>query len=215
MTEYRHIINVKPDKYHSIINETGEILRQGGVVIYPTDTVYGLGGLISNEESLERIFSLKKRPLNLALPVIIAEYEDLSNLVSFVSEEAWKVMHEFWPGALTIILSARDGLSPILLGGKKTIGVRMPGYQFCRDIVRSAGGPLVSTSANNSGEPPANEINSISQSLKDSVNLIIDGGTIISAGPSTVIDMSGGKILIRREGNITKEKLRKVLPDIE
>lgn len=211
----RQISNANPEEYDSIVRETGEILHRGGLVIYPTDTVYGLGGLITCEEALERIFSLKKRPLNLPLPVIISQYEDLTSLVSFVPEKAWKLMHEFWPGALTIILPAGEGLSPILLGGKKTVGIRMPGHQFCRDMVRSAGGPLVSTSANNSGEPPANDINSISNNLKNSVNLIIDGSAIISAGPSTVIDMSGGKAIIRREGSIKKENLIDYLPEIE
>jgi L-threonylcarbamoyladenylate synthase len=215
MSNLRQIKNINPQEYAELLGETGLILRRGGVVIYPTDTVYGIGGLISSTDSLERIFSLKKRPLNLALPVIIAEYEDLAAVASYVPEEARRLMQRFWPGALTIVLPAREGLSPILLSGKKSVGVRMPGSNFCRDMIRSAGGPLVSTSANPSGEPPANDVRSIPHSLTESVDLVIDGGALLSGNPSTVVDLSLGNPVIRRLGSITKDELKAILPKLE
>lgn len=211
----KKILLTDDEQRNAAVNEAGDILRNGGVIVYPTDTLYGLGGLISNDGALQRIFALKGRPGHMPLPVIISEMEELSGLVSSIPEEAWLLMQEFWPGAITIILPALQELSPLLLGGGTSVGVRMPDMEICRSLVRSADGPIVSTSANRSGESPVTSVKELSPDFIKSVDLVIDGGSAMSGESSAVVDCTRGIPTLLREGTLNAEQLRKVIPNLQ
>ena len=211
----KQIMLTDDEQQKAAIHEAGEVLRRGGVIVYPTDTLYGLGGLINSDLALQRIYALKGRPGYMPLPVIIAELEELSGLASSVPEEAWLLMQEFWPGALTIILPALHGLSPLLLGGGTSVGVRMPDKEVCRGLVRCAGGPIVSTSANRSGEVPVTAVRELSSEFIESVDLVIDGGSTMSGESSAVVDCAQGIPTLLRAGTIDADKLRKVVPNLQ
>ncbi len=196
-------------------DEAARVLRDGGIVVYPTDTLYGIGCIVTNDEALANLYDLKGRAVHMPLPVMIARPDDLAGLAVNVSREAWKLMQAFWPGALTVVLQARKEVSKLLLGGGESIGIRMPNSELCRRMVIQAGNPVVTTSANRSGEPPVDTIRALPDSILRRIDLAIDGGEIPGGTPSSVIDFTGGKCALLREGALSLAALKRVLPDIE
>jgi len=179
-----------------------DVLMQGGIVAYPTETFYGLGVKFDIDDSLERLHDIKQRPRDKALPVIIGSRELLPALVSSINDTAEYLMKKFWPGPLTLILPAKDNLSHYITGGTCTVAVRIPGESFALRLAESAFFPVTATSANISGEPPAQDAETVLKYFGDSVNLVIDGGTAKGTLPSTIVDVTGENLHIVREGTI-------------
>jgi L-threonylcarbamoyladenylate synthase len=187
------------------INKAADVLLNNGVIAFPTDTVYGIACLALNQNAIERIFSIKGRDSNKALPILIGNLEQLELIALPINEKAQKLVNVFWPGALTIIVMRRPTL-PENLSPYSTVGIRMPNHTWLMKFIQKVG-PLATTSANLSGKIEARNALEVAEALNKKIDLIIDGGQSPSALPSTVVDCSGPEIKILREGTITSEEI--------
>ena len=190
----------------TLLERAVEALRRGGLVAYPTDTVYGLAALPTDDEAVRRLFEAKKRPLDQSTPLLIASPADLALVAGEVPEVARRLMHAFWPGALTIVLpKALRFHSKAIVGD--SVGVRVPDHPVPRELVRLLGAPITGTSANVSGEPEPVTADDVRAQLGDAVDLVIDGGRCAGGRPSTVVDCTVAPPRIVREGAISREEL--------
>ncbi len=180
-------------------------LQTGGLVAFPTDTVYGLGCLVTNTTAINKLFQVKERSRNKAIAVLIAEIADLNTLTTHLPPLAASLAERFWPGALTLIFPRHPDL-PENLSTFPTIGIRMPNHVFARNLLRKTG-PLATTSANISGQiNPANAQEVLAQ-LNGRIELVIDGGTTSDGIPSTVVDCTQSVPQILRVGAFSAEQL--------
>jgi L-threonylcarbamoyladenylate synthase len=196
------------------IKQAINILKNGGVVAYPTDTVYGLGACMTDINAVDRIFQVKGRPKGMALPVLLADKKQIAEIVTAVTPSAKRLADEFFPGALTIILPKSANVPGIITGGGRTIAFRIPNHPVPLALVNGLGKPIVGTSANLSGQPSALTAAEVRTQIGDKIDMVIDGGKCPGGIESTIVDLSGEKPVIRRQGAISIEKLRKILPDI-
>ncbi|MHB0938576.1 MAG: L-threonylcarbamoyladenylate synthase [Armatimonadota bacterium] len=187
--------------------DAARILTAGGVIAFPTDTVYGLACDLFNEEAVDRIYRIKARPAYLPLIAMLAEAEAWPQVASLLPESARRFMARFWPGPLTIIVPARKDIPAIVLGGGETIGMRIPDHDTARQLLRLAGRPLATTSANLSGQPVACTAQDADTQIGDAVDLILDVGPCPGGQASTVVDCTVEPPKILREGPITAEML--------
>ena len=188
------------------------ILKQGGIVACPTDTVYGMGAAINIESAVERVFQIKGRPHSRALPILLAEKYQIAEVAKIVPPLARRLADRFFPGALTIVLPKADSVSNIVTGGRKTIAIRIADHPIPIAVVRGLGVPIVGTSANLSGSPSALTAEEVRAQLGDRVDMIINGGKCPGGWESTIIDLSGETPRILRQGPISMEELKKVCP---
>ena len=193
------------------IARAAERVCAGGVIVYPTETVYGLGADPFNVDALDRIFAIKGREAGKALLLLIRGQEDLDALTAEVSRAARDLMEAFWPGPLTLVFRAHPGLPERLTGGGSTVALRVSGAPAARALLSHIGGPVTSTSANRSGAPPALSASEAAAALGGRVDLILDGGPAADTRPSTLVDVSGGGADILREGRIAQEAVRRAL----
>ena len=182
-----------------IIKSAISVLSSGGIVAYPTETLYGLGVKYDDEQALKRLFGLKKRPMDKTVPIIIGSVEQLSVLAECVNNTAADLIARFWPGPLTLIFRAQSGLNTYITSGRK-VAVRIPGESFALRLVRSAGFPITATSANISGMPPARNAAMISGCFNEGIDLVVDGGGAQTIVPSTIVDVTESAPVILREG---------------
>ena len=188
-----------------------EILRSGGIVAVPTDTVYGIAADMALPDAIERLFAAKGRPPGKAVAVLLADAAQ-AGMLGVVGPAALALGERFWPGGLTLVLPVRPGvrLPRALAGGAPTIGVRVPDHPAPRALAAVLG-PLPTTSANVSGEPDARDAREIAALLGDALALVIDGGPIHGGPPSTVVDCTGERPVIRRLGAIPEDEISRVL----
>jgi L-threonylcarbamoyladenylate synthase len=186
-----------------------DILRNGGLVVFPTDTVYGLATLPNRAEFVERLFVVKGRNSARAIAVLIGDASDLSKVSVSPSDSALRLARHFWPGPLTLIVPRHPSL-PDVLSPQPTIGVRVPDHPVAQALLRLAG-PLAVTSANLSGGQNSNTAQDVNEQLGGRVHLIIDGGTTPGGIPSTVVDCTKEELVIVRPGPISLEVLKNVL----
>lgn len=190
------------------------ILKRGGVVAFPTDTVYGLGASAYISSAVERIFRIKSRPENIALPLLVAGADQLEEVAVNIPSIAWELVRKFMPGALTLVLLKSDRVPDIVSAGGKTIGVRIPAHPVPIALIQGLGAPIVGTSANLSGKSsPLTAAGVISQ-IGSKVDLVIDGGRSPGGKESTVVDVTVDRPVILRLGAIPVEEIRKVCPEI-
>jgi L-threonylcarbamoyladenylate synthase len=186
-----------------------EILRAGGLVAFPTDTVYGLGCLAFDQAAIELIYVAKDRPLEKAIPVLIADVDDLDRVARDLPELARRLASRFWPGPLTLILPKRADL-PAAVSATATVGVRVPDNDAARTLLRAAG-PMAVTSANLSGRASPRTVSEVMAQLGRRIPLILDGGETRGGIPSTVVDVSSGaEPVILREGPITLDQIKSI-----
>ena len=195
--------------YPEAVQMATEALRSGALVVLPTDTVYGVASALDHA-AIERIFVAKKRPSERAIPVLLADQDAASQVVSDFPEAARRLAAAFWPGPLTLALPKRADL-PANLSPLPTVGVRVPGLATTRAILAAAGGALAVTSANRSDQPPACTIQAAIRYLSDAVTLYLDGGTCLGGVASTVVTFEDGELRIVRQGPISEAALRAVL----
>jgi len=193
------------------IRRAAEVVRRGGVIAYPTETVYGLGADAFDPEAVGRVYQIKGRDLGKAILLIAAELQGVEELVEEIPPVARRLMEKFWPGPLTLVFRASARVPKELLGEGRTIGVRIPGSRLCRELVREAGVPLTSTSANRSGQPNPRKADEVLRALGESIDLVLDGGPTPSAVPSTVVEVSSGEARLVRPGAIDWEALRRLI----
>lgn len=186
------------------------ILHQGGIVAYPTDTVYGLGVSMTSRRAVERIYRVKQRPPDMALPLLVADISQIEALAETVSEVARELIRRFLPGALTIVLPASPAVPDIITAGGKTVAVRIPAHPVPLALIKGIGTPLVGTSANISGRPDPLTAVEVHEQLGNEVDLIIDDGEPCPGMVSTIVDATGEVPLILREGAISREEIEEV-----
>ena len=185
-----------------------EILRAGGLVAFPTDTVYGLGCLAFDQAAIESIYVAKDRPLEKAIPILIADVDDLDRVAYDVPELARRLASRFWPGPLTLVVPKRVDL-PAAVSATATVGVRVPDHEAARTLLRAAG-PMAVTSANLSGRASPRAVSEVIAQLNGRSPLVLDGGETRGGVPSTVVDVSGARPVILREGPITSEQINAI-----
>lgn len=185
------------------------ILKSGGLVAFPTDTVYGLGASSGIPRAVERIYKVKQRPQDLALPLLLAEPSQIGEVASYVPPLAWRLVRKFLPGALTIVLPSSKSVSPIITGGGKTIAVRIPAHPLVIALIKGVGRPIVGTSANLSGQPSALTADEVGSQFGDKLDLVIGGGRC-RGRESTIVDVTGKVPRVLREGAISRAELSQV-----
>lgn len=185
------------------IAEASETIKKGGIIAFPTETFYGLGVKFDNIAALKKLYTLKHRSLDKALPLIIGEKRLLRLVTSSVPDSAEDLIRRFWPGPLTLLLPAQPTLSEFLTAKTGKIAVRIPGESFALDLVRSLDFPITATSANISGMSPADTADAVSRYFGDALDLLIDCGKTPGGMPSTIVDASGGKIRLVRPGALS------------
>ena len=193
------------------INEVADILKNGGIVAIPTETVYGLAGNALSAESAEKIFKAKGRPSDNPFIVHISELSEWDDLVESIPEPAKELAEKFWPGPLTIILPKSDKIPLTVSGGLSTVGVRMPSHEIARAIIKKAGIPLAAPSANTSGKPSPTCADHVKEDLMGRIDAIVDGGESDVGVESTVISLAVSPPRLFRPGGITPEMLTEVL----
>lgn len=202
--------NIMPAGHPACIEQAAFLLRQGQLVCYPTDTVYGIGAVASNDDAVRRLYAVKGRTPDKPLPLLIAEASQAARYAE-VSPVAKRLMSRFWPGPLTIVMRKAAGFRSAALAGQNMVGLRVPAHDVPREIVRMLGEPLTGTSANRSGARPPVSAAEVAFSLGDMVSLVIDGGRSPGDEESTVVDVSAGAPVVVREGAVRREALTAAL----
>ena len=175
-------------------------LKQGGVVALPTDTLYGLAADVFNAAALRRVFDIKGRPAELALPVLVSDVEQAERVARDFPPAARRLAQAFWPGSLTLVLPKTPDLSPLITGGRDTVAVRMPQHWAPLALAAGLGRPITGTSANRSGAPDLPTLAALQATLGDAVDYIIAQGPPPQGAPSTIIDLTGDRPTLIREG---------------
>jgi L-threonylcarbamoyladenylate synthase len=196
---------------HSYIESVADILRQGGVIGYPTETIYGIGCNALNSVAVERIYQLKNRDRRKAMILIAGDTVQVSELVTSIPEAAEKLIENFWPGPLTIVFEASSRLKEFAFGKSKTIAIRIPDSVICLELLKETGFPIVSTSANISGAPASTSAEQVEKFFGDQLEVIIDGGPSVDGVPSTVVDITKSPARVVREGAISALEINTVL----
>jgi tRNA threonylcarbamoyl adenosine modification protein (Sua5/YciO/YrdC/YwlC family) len=199
---------------NDIIMEAGEILRAGGLVAFPTETVYGLGADALNEGAAEKIYAAKGRPSDNPLIVHITEIEDLERITDRIPREAFVIADRYWPGPLTMIFEKTDAVPYGTTGGLDTVAVRMPSDAAARAVIRAGGGFIAAPSANTSGRPSPTTAGHVEEDLSGKIEMIIDGGPVEIGVESTILDMTVTPPMILRPGAVTKEMLQELIGEV-
>ncbi len=195
------------------IFEVANALKKGKIVVFPTDTVYGIGTNAYDKDACERIYEVKGRPKNKPLSVLISDISMLKEMVEDISPIEQKMIDIFWPGPLTIKFKKKAGVLPNLVSaGDEYIRIRLINEGLIYKIIKTSGVPIVAPSANLSGSVTGTKIENIVKELGDKVDYILDCGDIESDTVSTIVQVEAGQVLIIREGKIKREELEKVVP---
>ena len=187
------------------------LLRSGGVVAIPTDTLYGLTAAASDVGAVKRLYQIKGRPATMAVPLLIADESQLDAYSACVSEAARKLARAFFPGALTLVVPKGGLVLDVVSGGGDSIALRVPDHPVPREIVRQLGGAITGTSANRSGAASPTTAQDVRSQLGAEVDLIVDGGECRGGVASTVVDVTGPLPMILRQGSVSKEELEAAL----
>lgn len=216
-------VTVKIDRSKAEFTETedaalrrsGEVIRAGGLVAFPTETVYGLGGDALNRESSRKIYAAKGRPSDNPLIVHICRFEDIRQIVKEVPEEACRIAEAFWPGPLTMILPKSELVPKETTGGLDTVAVRFPSDKIAQKLIEYSGGYIAAPSANLSGRPSPTVAKYVAEDMDGRIEMIIDGGAVGIGLESTIIDLTVSPPQILRPGYVTEEMLRRVLGRVD
>jgi len=201
--------DILPASSNGAILRALAVLREGGLVAFPTDTVYGVGALAFDGDAIESIYAAKDRPIEKAIPILLSDAEELDQVGIDIPTAALRLASRFWPGPLTILVPKRLDLPPSV-SATSTVGVRVPDHDVARALLRAAG-PMAVTSANISGGPSPVSAQEVFEQLGGRIPLIIDGDRTPGGIPSTLVDCTTPEIMVLREGPIRWEELRSAL----
>ena len=199
-------VNPKP----SVVEQAVRILRQKGVLIFPTTGLYGLGADARCAEAIHRVFAIKKRPADKAVLVLLSRLEDIRGLVEEIPEHARKLMVR-WPGGITLVFRAARNVDEALTGGTGKIGVRLPAHPVARALTKGFGGPITGTSANLSGSPGVASIDLLDEEVKRTADLVLDAGPLAGGPGSTVVDVTVWPVAILRQGAVSRQEIERLL----
>jgi len=212
MSPHTFVMKVSPKApQKKLILTAAEVLRRGGLVAFPTETVYGLGADAFNADAVKQIFVAKGRPLDNPIIVHIASVTDLKALTDHVPEEAGLLIDQFWPGPLTLILKKSPDVPDDVTGGLDTVAVRMPQNKIALALIKALGHPIAAPSANISGRPSGTTAGHVLQDFAGKIDMILDGGPVTVGVESTVLDLSQKPPAILRPGAVTQEDLAPLL----
>ena len=197
-----------------IIKQAGDILKSGGLVAFPTETVYGLGADALNEQAAKKIYAAKGRPSDNPLIIHITNIEALDKITEYIPQEARIVADAYWPGPLTMIFRKSEIVPMGTTGGLNTVAVRMPSHEVARAVIDAGGGYIAAPSANTSGRPSPTAAEHVQEDLSGKIDMIVDGGPVEIGVESTILDMTVTPPMILRPGAITKEMLNKVIGEV-
>ena len=195
-------LSFRENTEEEIIAEALHVLKKGGIVAYPTESFYALGVMAADGDAVRKLYRLKKRPLEKAMPVIIGNEGILKTIVKSIPPQALKLMEKFWPGPLTLVFDARDNLPELLLGRTKKIAVRIPGNSFALRLAKAADFPITATSANISGKMPAQSSDGVINYFGENIDLVVDVPKTPGGKPSTIVDVTVTPPKVLREGSI-------------
>ncbi len=193
------------------LSRAAECLRDGGLVAFPTDTLYALGALASHDEAVARLFEAKRRPSDKPLPLLLASDCDVGGIAVSVSETAKRLMKAFWPGALTLVLQRARRYESRALAGSGTVAMRVPAHPVALELIARVGGAVTGTSANVTGGPSPRDAEEVRRQLGDAVDLIVDGGPAPGGLESTVVDLTGDVPRLLREGAVSLAAIEKAV----
>lgn len=206
-------IDLTTEYDHSIITELGRELKNGKIVVFKTDTVYGIGTNAFNEDSCKRIYEIKGRPMYKPLGVLISDISMLKEIVGSISPAEQKLMDAFWPGPLTIKFKKKENVLPdIISAGDEYVRVRLLKNGLAYHLIKEAGVPIVAPSANLSGSHTGTNVKHIMNELGGKVDYILDSGNVNDDTTSTIVQVANEKVIVIREGKIAKEEIAKVVP---
>lgn len=201
------LIKMNHKNRDQVLHSAVDVLKTGGIIAYPTETFYGLGAKFDKETSLQRLYEIKHRPWEKAMPLIIGHKGQLSSIAADINNSAIKLMERFWPGPLTLLFPAKKHLSEFITAGTHKVAVRIPGESFALHLAKYTRFPFTATSANPSGMPPARDAETVMRYFGDQIELIIDCGPSPGGLPSTIVDVTTEDTRILREGAVKKELL--------
>lgn len=193
-------LKVSSKKLKNIIQETEKLLKEGKIIVYPTDTIYGLLCDATNEKIVERIFKIKKRPKGKPIPIFVKDIK-MAKKLAFINKRQEEFLKMVWPGKVTVVLRRKNVLSKIIFGREKTIGLRIPDYKLVDLLLKKINHPLTGTSANISRKPASTKIKEVLRQFKkekQKPDLIVDYGDLEFSLPSIVVDLTGKKMKILR-----------------
>lgn len=207
------IFKISPKNFKKEVEILAKAIKEGKVVVCPTDTVYGLLADARDEKAVRKLFKIKKRPEGKPTPIFVKDMK-MAKQFAGISEGQEKFLKKVWPGKITVVLKRKNRLPKILFGNKRTIGLRIPNYKLVNILLERLNFPLTGTSANISGEPPSTKIKEVIVQFRNQRNqpdLILDRGDLKPSLPSTVIDLTSKTPKILREGAVSTEKIRALL----
>ena len=204
-------INMKNNLNYDKLKEPAQIIKKGGIVIFPTETVYGIGTNGLDENAIKKLYEVKQRPLNKPISLLVNNIEMVEKIAKNITEVEYKLMERFFPGPLTIIFEKRDIVPDILTSNTNTIGIRMPSGEIAKKLIEFAGVPIATSSSNISGRPSGTNITDIKKDFEGKVDCFIDNGESELGIPSTVIRIIDNIPHILRQGAISEEEIRKVI----
>ena len=208
MTNY---YNWKEKINENELKEVIEILKNNGIIIFPTETVYGIGTNGLNKEAIKKLYEVKQRPLNKPINLLVSNIEMVNQVAKNISKLEYKIMQNFFPGPLTIILEKKDIVPDILTANTNTVGIRMPSGKIARKLIEYAGVPIATPSANISGKPSGTNIKDIQKDFEGKVDYFIDNGESKLGIPSTIVRVINNEVHILRHGSISKEEINNIV----
>ncbi len=205
------VIRIDPENPSAeAINLAANVLRDGGIVVFPTETVYGIGASANSSIGPQEIIDIKMRPKNKPLPWLVEDESALERYGVDVPEYAHRLAKTFWPGALTIVVKAADIVAPEFTDERGTVALRCPDHEVVQELIRASGSAIIATSANTSGKPPAASFEELEERIVAAADLTLDGGETEHGVASTVVDCTGPEPVILREGAIPADAVMAV-----
>ena len=192
-----------------MLEQAAKLIKQGKIVVFPTETVYGIGTNGLDENAVRKLYEVKQRPLNKPISLLVSNMEMVDEIARDITEIEYKIMEKFFPGPLTIILKKKNIVPDIITAGQDTVGVRMPSGEIARKLVETAGVPIAAPSANISGEPSGTNLQQIRKHFEGKVECFVDGGNSELGVASTIVQVIDNEPRILRQGSITLEQIKK------
>ena len=208
-----NVIKIGTDDNTKNLKIAANIIKKGGIVIFPTETVYGIGTNGLDENAVKRLYEIKRRSLNKPISLLVANIKMVNLIAKDITETEYKIMKNFFPGPLTIILKKRDIVPDIVTAGQDTVGVRIPRGEVARKLVELAEVPIAAPSANISGEPSGTNLQEIMKHFEGKVDYCIDGGNSELGLASTIVQVIDDNPIILRQGSISLEQINKILKE--
>lgn len=200
-------INLEKNPEYTKLKEPAKIIKAGGIVIFPTETVYGIGVNGLNETAIKKLYEVKKRPINKPISLLVNSIEMIEEVAKDITEIEYDLIKKFLPGPLTIVLKKKENVPNIVTAGFDTVGIRMPENEIALKLIEYAGVPIATPSANISGKPSGTKLKEIMKDFKDKVDYFIDGGESKIGVASTIVQIIDGNPHILRKGKISEEQI--------